>query len=179
MELHIQSDFECIYMINGEFYENADTVAMSEYDVVYVTVFPIKHSLLPYTVKLCGAQNIKSELAVGIRLSPDHYLLSLSPRYLIVYGTTQKPAPPKSHIARLFTLVKAGDIAAAYAMLSDELKSSISKETLNAFFDGYVKIAECEWERGNKFYLIDKNNAAKLHTYTLKNEFIDDITECE
>lgn len=177
--MHIQSEFECIYMINGEFCEQADCIHMSEYDVVYVTVLPLKHSLLPYTVKLCGTENVKTELALGLRLNQDHYLLSLSPRYLIVYGTAQKPAPPKSHIARLFALVKSGDISAAYAMLSDELKSSISKDTLNAFFDGYVKIAECEWERGNKFYLIDKNNAARLHTYTLKNEFIDDITECE
>ena len=179
MELHIQSEFECIYMINGEFYEHADCITMSEYDVVYVTVLPIKHSLLPYTVKLTGTANIKTELALGIRLSPEHYLLSLSPRYLIVYGSSPKPTPPKSPIARLFSLVKSGEAVAAYAMLSDELKGSISKETLCAFFGDYEKLIECNWEKGNKFFLVDKNSAAHLCAYTLKNEFIDDISECD
>ncbi|MDE6201740.1 MAG: hypothetical protein K2M47_07720 [Clostridiales bacterium] len=179
MELHIQSEFECIYMINGEFYEYADCITMSEYDVVYVTVLPLKHSLLPYTVKLCGTESVNTELALGLRLSPDHYLLSLSPRYLIVYGSSPKPTPPKSHIARLFSLIKSGDTTAAYAMLSDELKGSISKDTLSSFFADYEKLIECNWEKGNKFFLIDKNNAARLHAYTLKNEFIDDISECD
>ena len=179
MELHIQSEFECIYLINGEFFEHADSITMSEYDVVYVTVLPIKPQLLPYTVKFCGTENVKTELALGIRLSPDHYLLSLSPRYIIVYGSAPKPIPPKSHIARLFALVKSGETAAAHAMLSDELKSSITKETLSAFFDDYEKLIECDWEKSNKFFLIDKNSAAHLHTYALKNEFIDDISECD
>lgn len=177
--MHIQSEFECIYMINGEFCERADSIAMSEYDVVYVTVLPLKHSLLPYTVKLCGAENVKTELAIGIRLNQDHYILSLSPRYLIVYGMGPKPVPPKSHIARLFSLLKSGENAAAYAMLSDELKGSIDKDTLSLFFRDYDRLIECTWEKGNKFFLIDKNNAAKLHTYALKNEFIDDISECD
>ncbi|MDE7406257.1 MAG: hypothetical protein K2M89_05235 [Clostridiales bacterium] len=179
MELHIQSEFDCIYMINGEFYEYADCVNMSEYDVVYVTVLPLKLSLLPYTVKLCGAENVSSELALGLRLSPDHYLLSLSPRYMTVYSAAPKPAPPKSHIARLFSLIKSGETQAAYAMLSDELKAGISKDTLTAFFAEYEKLIECNWEKGNKFFLVDKNNAARLHAYTLKNEFIDDISECD
>lgn len=177
--MHIQSEFDCIYMINGEFYEYADAVTMSEYDVVYVTVLPLKHSLLPYTVKLCGTENVTSELALGLRLSPDHYLLSLSPRYMTVYSAPPKPAPPKSHIARLFSLIKSGETGSAYAMLSDDLKGSISKDTLTAFFTSYEKLIECSWEKGNKFFLVDKNNAAHLHAYTLKNEFIDDITECD
>lgn len=179
MELHVQSEFDCIYMINGEFYEYADCIAMSEYDVVYVTVLPLKHSLLPYTVKLCGAENVNNELALGLRLSPDHYLLSLSPRYMTVYSASPKPAPPKSHIARLFALIKSGETQAAYALLSDELKGSISKDTLTAFFADYERLIECSWEKGNKFFLVDKNNAARLHAYTLKNEFIDDISECD
>ena len=176
MELHIQSEFECIYLINGEFYERADSITMSEYDVAYVTVLPINPRLLPYTVKLCGTENVKTELALGLRLSPDHYLLSLSPRYIIVYGAAPKPVPPKSHIARLFALLKSGEVAAAYSMLSDELKKSIDKDTLSAFFADYERLIECEWEKGNKFFLIDTHSAAHLHTYTLKNEFIDDIS---
>ena len=179
MELHVQSEFDCIYMINGEFYERADCIAMSEYDVVYVTVLPLKHSLLPYTVKLCGTQNVNDELALGLRLSPEHYMLSLSPRYMTVYNVGPKPAPQKSPIARLFSLIKSGEAQAAYAMLSDELKSSISKETLTSFFTDYDRLIECSWEKGNKFFLVDKNNAARLHAYVLKNEFIDDISECD
>lgn len=180
MELHIQSSFDCIYNINGEFHERADRLTMSEYDVVYITVFPLKHTLLPYTVKINGAENVKSELACGLRLSPDHYLLMLEPRYIIVYGSANISAPPpKSHIVRLFSLVKSGDISAAYAMLTDELRATIDKSTLSDFFNSYEKIAECNWENGCKFFLVDKNGAAKLHTYSLKDEFIDDITECD
>ena len=82
MELHIQSDFDCVYLINGELSDRADSLTMSEYDVVYVTVFPIDIRLLPYTVKLEGADNIKNSLAVGVRLSAEHYLLHLAPRAL-------------------------------------------------------------------------------------------------
>lgn len=180
MELHIQSEFDCVYSINGEFYERADSLTMSEYDVVYVTVFPLKHTLLPYTVKLNGAENVKTELAHGLRLSPDHYLLTLAPRYVIVYGNASNVAPPQSgRISRLFSLIKSGDVGAAYAMLSADLRAEIDKNTLADFFSDYEKIAECNWESGGKFYLIDKNGAAKLHSYSLKDEFIDDISECD
>ena len=162
MELHIQSEFDCVYSINGEFYERADSLTMSEYDVVYVTVFPLKHTLLPYTVKLNGAENVKTELAHGLRLSPDHYLLTLAPRYVIVYGNASNVAPPQSgRISRLFSLIKSGDVGAAYAMLSADLRAEIDKNTLADFFSEYEKIAECNWESGGKFYLIDKNGAAK------------------
>lgn len=178
MELHINSEFECVYYINGEFYERADSLTMSEYDIVYVTVFPLKPTLLPYTVKLNGAENISDELASGIRLNPDHYLLTLSPRYMIVYGNAKHSLPPpKSPIARLFSLVKTGDLTAAYAMLTEQLRSTVEKPDLAAFFGDYERIAECTWDNSAKFYLIDKNGVAKLHSYTLKDGFIDDIIE--
>ena len=179
MELHIQSEFECIYYINGEFFERADSLAMSEFDVVYVTVFPIKPTLLPYTVKLRGAETVKTEFAFGMRLSTEHYLLSLLPRHMIVYSGTLKPLPPLSPISRLYAFLRGGDVGSAYAMLSAELKSSIDKATLERFFSDCERIAECRWEDGNKFYKIDKNCTAKLCAYTLKDEFIDDITECD
>lgn len=179
MELHIKSEFECVYLINGVFCETADSLSMSEYDVVYVTALPLKHTLLPYTVKINGAQNIASELATGIRLDPDNYLLSLAPRYIIVYGNAKPLPPPATPITRLFSLVKNGNLPAAYAMLSDELKRAISQAALGSFFAPYERIAECTWTDGNKFFLIDKNGAAKLHAYSVKDEFIDDIIECD
>lgn len=180
MELHIKSEFECVYLINGEFVETANSLSMSEYDIVYVTVLPLKPTLLPYTVKLCGTDSIASELATGIRLDADNYLLVLSPRYMTVYVSAQNAPQQGSHIARLFSLVKSGDLAAAHAMLSDTLKSSIDRDDLAAFFNGYEKIAECTWASGeNKFYLIDKNGASRLHSYALKDGFIDDIVEMD
>lgn len=166
-------------MINGEFCERADSLVMSEYDVAYVTALPLKPTLLPYTVKICGAENVKNELATGLRLSPDCYVLSLSPRYMTMYGAPPKPLPPKTHIARLFALVKSDDLSAAYAMLTAELKSIIDKAALSSFFSNYEKIIDCAWEKSNNFYLVDANGIPKLHTYRLKNEFIDDISECE
>lgn len=180
MELHIQSDFDGVYYVNGEFFERADSLTMSECDVVYVTVFPLSHTLLPYTVKLCGAENVKSDLAAGVRLSSDHYLLHLLPRHITVYGTSKKPVPVKSMIARLFACLRSGDSAAAYAMLGENLRAAIDKPALEKFFAGYERLAECNWEPGaNKFYLIDKNGCARLHAYTVKDGFIDDIIECD
>ena len=179
MDLHIKSEFECVYLINGEFSETAECLKMSEHDIVYVTALPLKPTLLPYTVKLCGAESITSELASGMRLDGDNYLLVLSPRYMTVY-TVAQPAPPQgSNISRLFSLVKSGDVAAAHAMLSSTLKESIDRDDLAAFFADYEKIAECTWETGNKFYLIDKNGASRLHSYTVKDGFIDDIVEMD
>ncbi len=177
MELHIKSEFDCVYLINGVFSERAECLTMSEYDVVYITALPLKHTLLPYTVKLCGAEPYTSELASGVRLDNDHYVLSLAPRYVIVYGNAQALPPPSTPIARFFSLVKNGDLTAAYAMLSETLRASVQKSALPAFFEGYDRIVECTWDDGNKFYLIDKNGAAKLHSYTLRDEFIDDIIE--
>lgn len=179
MELHIQSEFDCIYSINGEFFERADSLTMSEFDVVYITVFPLKASLLPYTVKLNGAENIRSDLVRGTRLSSEHYLLLLSPRYITVYGSAKKAPPPLNPITRLYADVKSGNIDGAYAMLSAELRASIDKNVLADFFADSERIAECPWESGNKFYLIDKNGNAKLCLYTVKDEFIDDIQECD
>ena len=168
------------YLINGDFVETANRLTMSEYDIVYVTALPLKHSLLPYTVKLCGTESITTELATGIRLDADNYLLILSPRYMTVYVSAQNVPSQGSHISRLFSLVKAGDLAAAHAMLSDTLKSSIDRNDLASFFSDYEKIAECTWASGeNKFYLIDKNGASRLHSYALKDGFIDDIVEMD
>lgn len=177
MDIHIVSEFECVYLINGAFSERADTIAFSEYDVVYITAFPIKQTLLPYTVKLCGIEPFDSELASGIRLDEQNYLLTLSPRYSIIYGTTKPLPPPTSIISRLFNLIKSGDTQTAYDMLSHELKGSLSKENLNAFFNRYERLIECKWNGNNHFYLIDKNSKATLHTYSTNGDLVDDIVE--
>ncbi len=178
MELHIKSSFDCVYLINGEFFERADTVCASACDVIYVTVLPIKITLLPYTVRLVGAENVSCELYDGIRLDEDNYLLTLSPRYMTVYTAAQKPAiDAASPICRLFSLVKSGDLTAAYGMLSDGLRQTIDKNDLNGFFADYERICECSWGDPHKFYLIDKNGNAIPHSYTVKDEFIDNIVE--
>ncbi len=179
MELHIKTGFECVLLINGELYERADCLEISEFDVIYVTALPLNCSLLPYTVKLAGAENISSELAVGIRLGSDHYLLTLSPRYMTVYSCAPPPPQPSSPICRLFSLVKDGEIDAAYSMLSDELKSAIDKDSLTSFFAPYENIAECSWEpQPGRFFLIG-NGAARLHSYTVDGALIDDIVEID
>lgn len=182
MDLHIKSEFECVYLINGELFERADCLSFSEFDVIYMTVLPLKTTLLPYTIKLSCAENLTNELYSGIRLDERNYLLSLTPRHMTVYASTKATLPPlSSPIARLFSLIKNGDLTAAYAMLSEPLRQTIDKPDLNDFFAGFERIAECDWEEktddGTRFYLIDKNGAAKLHSYTLKDEFIDNIIE--
>ena len=113
MELHIKSEFDCVYLINGELAERADAVCVAEFDVVYVTVLPLRLNLLPYTVRLCGAENVSGEVYSGIRLDENNYLLSLSPRYMTVYCAAPPSVAPSSPIARLFSLVKNGDLGSA------------------------------------------------------------------
>ncbi len=179
MELHIKSSFDCVYFVNGEFFEKCDTLETDEFDVIYVTVMPIKPTLLPYTVRLTGAGNIFSDLYDGMRLDENNFLLCLKPRYMIVYGSAPKKQPVvlPSPISRLFSLVKDGDLAGAYAMLSDDLKSTVDKSGVAGFFAGFDRLEECFWKDGTDFYLIDANGVARAHSYSMKDEFIDNIIE--
>ncbi|MCH5350736.1 MAG: hypothetical protein J1F39_02050 [Clostridiales bacterium] len=180
MELHIKSKFDCVYQINGDFFERADSLAFSEFDVLYVTVLPIRHTLLPYTVKLEGARNTKAELYNGIRLDKNNYLLTLEPRHMTVYGfSRQETAVQPSPVMRLFSLIKNGDVFSAYAMLSESLKETVDKRALVAFFEGYDRIEECFWKTEPLFYLIDTNEVAHLNKYTLDGGLIDNIEEID
>lgn len=180
MELHIKSLFDCVYLINGEFFERADSVAFSEFDMIYVTVLPVKHTLLPYTVRLEGARPVDCELYNGLRLDANNYLLALEPRYMTVYNCNKTDgATPASPIARLFSLLKSGDVFTAYAMLSESLKATVDRNGLIGFFDGYDRVEECFWEDAPLFYLIDTNGVAHLNKYTLVDGFIDNIEEVE
>lgn len=180
MELHIKSKFDCVFIINGDFFETATSLTFSEFDVLYITVLPIKHTLLPYTVKLEGARNTKAELYGGIRLDNNNYLLTLEPRHMTVYGfTRQDPIVQPSPVMRLFTLIKNGDVFSAYAMLSESLKATVDKRALAAFFEGYDRIEECFWRDEPLFYLIDSNEVAHLNKYTLTDGFIDNIEEID
>ena len=180
MELHIKSKFDCVYLINGEFFERAHSLGISEFDIIYVTVLPIKHTLLPYTVRLEGARTVHSELYDGIRLSDKHYLLTLEPKYMTVYSCNRQDVLSQpSPVSRLFTLIKNGDAFTAYAMLSESLKSTVDKNGLISFFDGFERIEECFWEEEPLFYLIDTNGVAHLNKYTLDGGFIDNIEEIE
>ncbi len=180
MELHIKSKFDCVYLINGEFFERADSVSVSEFDIIYVTVLPIKYTLLPYTVRLEGARAVSSELYDGLRLDEKNYLLTFEPRYMTVYTCNKADsASPSSPVSRLFSLIKSGDVFTAYAMLSESLKATVDKSGLIGFFDGFDRIEECFWESAPLFYLIDANGIAHLNKYTLTDGFIDNIEEVE
>lgn len=180
MELHIKSEFDCVYIINGEFMERANRLRLDEFDTVYITALPLDPMLLPYTVRINVAAPQHGELCRGVRLSPEHYLVTLAPRYMVVYGQIGKPLPPPSTpILRLFDYVKCGDITAAYAMLSEQLKATIDKTALTAFFDGCDSVCECDWETGNKFYMINKNGSCELCSYKMADGFIDDVLECD
>lgn len=179
MELHIKNEFDSVFLINGELIERAECLSADEYDLIYVTVLPLSTTLLPYTVKLSLSANVSDELYNGIRLDERHYLLTLQPRYMTVYAGTHPDVLTTSPISRLFSFVKSGDLAAAYAMLSPSLQSTLGKGDMGDFFLGYERICECTWEKHDepRFYLIDKNGAAKLHSYTLKDGFIENIVE--
>ena len=180
MELHIKSKFDCVFLINGEFFENARSVTISEFDILYITVLPLKHTLLTYTVKLDGARTVHTDLYDGIRLDDKNYLLILEARHMSIYCCTRQDSIAQpSVVTRLFSLIKNGDAFTAYSMLSESLKASIDKNGLIRFFDGYDRIEECFWEEAPLFYLIDSNGGAHLYRYTLSDGFIDNIEETE
>lgn len=175
MELHIQTLFDCALLVNGGFFEPQSVLELGEFDVLYVTVLPTDCALLPYTVKLVGAQPVHTELALGLRLSDSLYLLELSPRRPVMYACTPPP-PPSTPISRLFAAVKAGELERAHAMLTDRLKADVDRTTLSSFFSRYTRLVECLWEPAARaFYLIDSNGNAVRHTYSLVNDLIDDL----
>lgn len=175
MELHIQPLFDCALLVNGAFFEPRSPLELGEYDVLYVTALPTDCALLPYTVKLVGAQPVHTELALGLRLSDGLYVLELAPRRPVLYSFAPPP-PPATPIARLFAAVKAGELDRAFSMLTDRLKADIDRATLAQFFARYSRLVECSWDPASHiFYLVDNNGNAVKHNFTLVNDLIDDL----
>lgn len=180
--LHIKTDFEAVYLLNGLFTDNAAAVRHSSDSAAYITVLPLSAMLLPYTVKLSGNRVASNqELCRLVFLDNNKLLLHLLPRHNYVYSAAKPPAPRlKSAAAALFDAVKAGRMTDARALLTPELSSSVTDTALTHFFepynaiylnDGYVIAPE------NSYILALQDGRGEVFVFALKSGLIDNIVE--
>lgn len=182
--MYLKSADSAVFMANGVFLENNSCIRYKNCEAVYVTVFPLSPALLPYTVKFVG-QNVMpcGQLVTVISLSCDKFLAMFDKRYSYVFAPeTCRPAPCDKCgiVSEFFECVKHGDMKKARSMMTGELSSSVDDVSLADFLGGYKAVIQDEnflSSSPDSFLLIDNDNAAHAHTFSLKNNLIDNITE--
>lgn len=182
--LHLKTEFETVFMINGVFVEDARTVKHDSQQALYITVLPLNAALLPYTVKLSGLKAASNtELCKTITLAENDLLIYLSPRYNYVYSA--KPInniKPNDSVEQFFDMIKRGDVKNARLLMTEELSLSVTDEGLKDFFadyeniiynDGYIE------KSGNTYFLLNEKGNGTLFDFIVKDNLIDNIAEKE
>ena len=158
----LSSEFECVYLVNGAFREQADSIVYPADSALYITLLPLKATLLPYTVKIVGAEIINNiELAEVFEFSPDHLLIKFKQRHNYVYtaSMSQTLAQEKGTAVQLFNFVKRGEIQNARRLMTRELSDSIDDEALSTFFEPYSTILENKFtDLEGSYYLIEEQS---------------------
>lgn len=173
---HITAEFPAVFLVNGVFFESAETIEYTESGVLYVTVFPLDAVYNPYTVKLAnGKAYSNAELCVVYRLGRDNIYVRLNPRYNYVYAPKSENPKPQSLPARFFAYVKSGNIRAARTLMTAELSATVADQALAAFFDTYSDLVEAD----GAIYCIDADGNGVPFRFTLRSGLIDDVTEAE
>lgn len=136
--------FECVMLINGAFNEKPAPVTYPSSSPLYVTLFPLKALLLPYTVKLLGGKAMSNtELASSCEIAADRFIIGFAERHNYVYSPKAvEETPIKGLPPRLFALVKAGDFESARKLMTRELSESVDDAAIAEFFAPYSGIIE-------------------------------------
>ncbi len=178
----LKSEFDCVYMINGTFYEKADVINYPAMSPLYVTVFPLNAVLLPYTVKLLGGRAVCNEqLAQCNEVAPEHFIVRLKERHNYVYSPahTQAVSPERGLAPEFYRAIKSGDFAKARNLMTKELSESVDDDTLAEFFAPYCDIVENRFaDLSGGFFLINKNTLkGEPFSIDVIGERISDIKE--
>jgi len=182
--IHIKTDFDCVFLLNGNFCEKADGFLYPEAEPLYITVLPLDAHLLPYTTKILNAKAIaNADLCTVFKLDDKTYV-KLMPRYNYIYnikdggGIAFDMCPPQ----HLFNAIKNKNFAQAKKYLTQNLLSTIDDNALQAFFDPYTAIVKDEFSNSinyansQNYFLIEPNGAATLFTFELVDGIVDNIT---
>ena len=180
INLFLRPRFDSVYLVNGTFSDRGGVTIQSD-RVTYITLLPLCAALLPYTVKLCGIRPDSNEGLVKVtRLGDTEAVIRFAPRYNYVY-CPDPPTPKEKETdcaIRFFGCVESGDYSAARALMTPELSSTVTDDSLGEFFAEYDDIVLNDgFTDGGGYYLVRKNGGATLFDFTRKNGLIDDITE--
>ncbi len=182
--MYLKSVDNAVFTANGIFLENNSCIRYDNCEAVYATVFPLSPALLPYTVKFVG-QNVMScdRLVSVIRLDCDKFLSIFDKRYSYIFSPETQPLIPRDKcgvVSEFFRCVKCGDMKKARSMMTNELSASVDDAALADFLSDYKTVIRDEnfmSSDPDSFLLIDNDNAAHSHTFSLKNNLIDNIAE--
>ena len=171
MRTVFKSDFECVYTINGVFFEGG-TTNLDENCVYYITVYPLNAVYLPYTVKTVGNKvYTNKDLCVFVKSERESFLLFCK-RYAYLYAPT--PFCEESGIVgEFFSLIKQNKLDKARGLLCRELDKSVSDDALCGFFEKYEYIIKSEEK--DKWILSTRQGEGQSFTFVVRNGFIEEI----
>ena len=171
MRTVFKSDFECVYTVNGVFFEGG-VINLEENCVYYITVFPLNAVYLPYTVKTVGNRVYSNkDLCLFVNSARESFLLFCK-RYSYVYAPTPF-CEENGIVGEFFSYVKQNKADKARALLCRELDKSVSDEALFGFFEKYEYIVKSEDK--DKWILATKQGEGDTFTFIIKNGFIEEI----
>ena len=180
--MFIKSAFECVYLINGSFFENPKKIVVSGGEIAFITVLPLSAGILPYTVKL-SAERIYSncDLCSLIKLDENKSLLRFFPRYNYVYSPSIKSQTQAVDgvVAHFLHAVNRGDYALARSYLTPSMSSEVSDDALCEFFKPYSDAIDASGIGNyseNTYLLTDENGAVTPFHFSIMVGLIDDIT---
>lgn len=180
--VHIKSEFPCMYMLNGNFTEKADSFNYNTDNPIYITAFPLQAHLLPYTVKIVGGKPLYNAQLCSSFAPEGHLYIKLKPRYNYVYSV-QAEKDNIEHFGcaeNFFNAVKRGDINFARTLLSADLNESVDDESLQSFFDDYTAIFKNDFGNKtakNEYFLIEKGGNGIAFNFEIENGLINNISE--
>lgn len=175
IKLILKPQFDSVFLVNGKLFEGGE-IEYGQNSVVYITVLPLDAVLLPYTLMLVGGTlKCNHSLASSYKLDENVYHLSIKPRHNYVYSVESGGQDePSSMPEKFFRLLKRKKTAAARELMTKELSASVDDKALVSFFDGFKDIIS---DSKGLYYLITDSDAAKPHSFIIKNSLIDNIVE--
>ncbi|MCL2370074.1 MAG: hypothetical protein FWC80_02455 [Firmicutes bacterium] len=182
--LHFAAEFETCYLANGLFAESAEKISYPKDEAMYITVLPLSAIHLPYTVKLIGGFAVTNKnLCKTFVLPRGNYVVKLLPRFNYVYSPNNDVGHSieTNLVSRFFAFVKSKDWNNARQMMTQDLGSSLTDDSLMNFFEEYTEIVENKYLPGenNVHFLADENSNCTPYKFSLENGLIDNIQEVD
>lgn len=180
---YIEADFDCAFLINGAFREQAGLFKYPASSPLYVTVLPLSAVLLPYTVKVVGGRTVGNENIAGCYAAgSSRYILKLKARHNYVYSPVAPVSTThgKGAAHDLFIAVKSGDTSAARALMTGSLSASIDNESLLAFFSAYSDIIANRFsDIGANYLLVAGDKKCEAFNFAFSGNLIDNIEQID
>lgn len=179
---YIESEFACVYLINGVFRETAGLFDYPKSSPLYITALPLKALLLPYTIKITGGVALDNEnLIESYKVGDDKFVVKLKERHNYVYSPIYRTTSQSScGVAYdLFSMVKLGKLDVARSYLTNELNNCIDDDSLIGFFQPFTNIFTNKFPDINAGYLLIAEKKCEAYNFTFSGNLIDNIEQVE